>query len=58
MDAALRELDGITAEEEHELVGAGALRQVFELRRDRLLSLLDLESDGRGAARHPRTTRP
>ncbi|MBO0876266.1 MAG: Na+/H+ antiporter [Pseudonocardia sp.] len=53
VDAALRELDGITAEEEHEPVGAEALRQVFELRRDRLLSLLDLESDGRGDAEAP-----
>lgn len=47
VDAALRELDGMTAEEERAAVGTEALRQVFELRRDRLLSLLEIESHDR-----------
>ncbi|MHA6795094.1 Na+/H+ antiporter [Pseudonocardia bannensis] len=44
VDAALRELDGIAARDERDPTGAEALRQVLELRRDRLRSQLDVES--------------
>ncbi|WP_051580549.1 Na+/H+ antiporter [Pseudonocardia acaciae] len=53
VDAALRELDGMTAEERRDTAGTEAMRQVFELRRDRLRGLLDNESDGRADTEAP-----
>lgn len=52
VDAALRELDTIVAREETSPTGAEALRQVLELRRDRLTSQLETESP------HEPTTEP
>ncbi len=44
VEAALTELDAIAAQDQPDPAGTGALRQVFELRRDRLDSQLDAES--------------
>jgi CPA1 family monovalent cation:H+ antiporter len=45
VDAALRELDDVAARDEPDPPGAEALRQVLELRRDRLRDQLDPGSD-------------
>ncbi|HEV7469545.1 MAG TPA: Na+/H+ antiporter [Pseudonocardia sp.] len=47
VDAALRELDDVAARDEPDPPGAEALRQVLELRRDRLRDQLDPGSDRR-----------
>lgn len=53
LDAALRELDGAAADEEIDDDGADALRQLLELRRDRLHSAADpAEQPGRGGDHH------
>lgn len=51
VEAALSELDTISAREEPDPRVVDGLRQIFELRRDRLASQADVESDGSGEVR-------